>query len=387
MRKLLLACAGAGKSTRIVKEALDISNSGGKVLILTYTRSNQAELIREICRANRCHPRNIEVKGWFTFLLEDMIRPYQSCVVPKRISGIFFNESGDPHLIKKGPRAVRILGRKEKEFGKYNPAHFTTDNENRAYTHYIAKLATHIHQESNGKAASRLADIYDAIFIDEVQDLTGWDFDVMCALAKTGIPAFTCVGDFRQTIYDTSSTTKKPQTVDEKLYSFRRMGFTPEPISTSWRCIQSICSLADRVHLGNEHYTLTVSKVHDVPADYAEHVGIFAVRKSRVENYISRYSPTILRLNRNTEINLCEGHKVFNFGKSKGLSFDRVLIVPTPDQIKFLHGDTTAFCKAKTEEPRNKLYVAITRARYSVAFLYGDGPAIDGIKTWGEADQ
>ena len=57
------------------------------------------------------------------------------------------------------------------------------------------------------------------------------------------------------------------------------------------------------------------------------------------------------------------------FGKSKGLTFDRVLIIPTASYRKYLMGSEDVFKSNKTEEAKNKLYVAITRARFSVTFV------------------
>jgi len=89
--KLILASAGAGKSERIAKDALERAAAGEKVLLLTYTINNQAELVQHICRLNKFQPANIVVKGWFTFLLEDMVRPYQRCVLTDRVSRICFD--------------------------------------------------------------------------------------------------------------------------------------------------------------------------------------------------------------------------------------------------------------------------------------------------------
>jgi DNA helicase II / ATP-dependent DNA helicase PcrA len=55
-----------------------------------------------------------------------------------------------------------------------------------------------------------------------------------------------------------------------------------------------------------------------------------------------------------------------NFGMSKGLSFDRVLIYPTVPIIKWLKNCSSDLAATS----RSKLYVAITRARHSVAFVY-----------------
>ena len=60
------------------------------------------------------------------------------------------------------------------------------------------------------------------------------------------------------------------------------------------------------------------------------------------------------------------------FGSSKGLGFDRVLIISPEKHLKYLGGALKVFDNDKTEESR-KLgsiqYVAITRARYSLAFV------------------
>lgn len=382
-RNLLLASAGAGKTKLVAEKALAHATGGDKVLLLTYTINNQAELVRHICSLKRVHPKDVVVKGWFSFLLEDMVRPYQRCILPERVSGIVLNAS-NPHL--KDGKFV-ISGRKEKVEGEYNPLHFVTKSDNSAYTYFLAKLAARIHKETGGKSAERLACIYRAVFIDEVQDLVGWDFDVMQAIAKTNIDTFECVGDFRQTVYSTSDTSKLPKRDAEKLAKFEEMGFTVEHLSISWRCIQSICDLADRLHANDGHYTLTKSRVCTIPPEFAEHQGVFAVPASRIEDYLARYNNTvILRWNRLSKKIICQGRTAYNFGEAKGLGFDRVLILTTDKHAKFLSGDHSAFLDDDTDDARNKLYVGITRARYSVAFWYDGGSIINGAQVWNPND-
>jgi len=48
------------------------------------------------------------------------------------------------------------------------------------------------------------------------------------------------------------------------------------------------------------------------------------------------------------------------------LSFDRVLIYPTKPILEWIIGKS----KELKIESRSKFYVAVTRARYSVAFVY-----------------
>ncbi len=375
--KLILASAGAGKSERIAKDALGRAAAGEKVLVLTYTINNQAELVKHICRLNKWQPRNIVVKGWFTFLLEDMVRPYQRCVLAERVSRICFNSS-NPHL--RSGRYIR--GRSEKKYGAYNPSYFVTKKDAAAHTTFLSKLSARIHEESSGRSAQRLADIYKAIYIDEVQDLVGWDFEIVRAIVETRIPSFDCVGDFRQTVYQTSIARKQPEKVDEKLAAFEKMGFVRETSAISWRCTQSICDLAHLIHEGDGHYERTISKINSVPSAFAEHQGVFAVPTSLVADYVTRYKPVILRWNKASETDLCDANVAYNFGEAKGIGFDRVLIIPTDKHARFLCGDRTAFARDVSDEARNKLYVGITRARYSVAFLHRGGSVIKGAEVW-----
>lgn len=380
--KLLLASAGAGKSDSTVRTALEAASRGKKVLLLTYTINNQAELVRHICRLNKVQPKNIVVKGWFSFLLEDMIRPYQQCIVPNRIAGIVLDTS-QPHLLKGN---TQIKGRAEKTNAKYNPLHFVTKKDNTAHTTFLSKLAVRIHEETSGKSARRLIGIYDEIHIDEAQDLVGWDFDVIRAVVTAKIKNLSCVGDFRQTIYRTSVARKKPQTNSEKLKAFQEMGFVAEQLNTSWRCIQSICDVADRIHAGDGYYSKTISKIKEIPLEYADHNGVFAVPEFHIDDYVKRFDPTILRWNRETMKTLCEGRVALNFGEAKGAGFNRVLILPTAKHAKFLAGDDAAFNEDETDATRNKLYVGITRGRYSVAFLHRAGSLIEGVQLWNPAD-
>ena len=63
--------------------------------------------------------------------------------------------------------------------------------------------------------------------------------------------------------------------------------------------------------------------------------------------------------------NVNENYKTMNFGEAKGLSFERVLIYPTKPFIDWFINNESDLA----ETSRSKLYVAITRARYSVGIV------------------
>ncbi|MCD4830350.1 MAG: hypothetical protein K8R02_00920 [Anaerohalosphaeraceae bacterium] len=56
---------------------------------------------------------------------------------------------------------------------------------------------------------------------------------------------------------------------------------------------------------------------------------------------------------------------VMNFGESKGLTFDRVLVYPTEDMKKWIADNNHNL----SEGARAKFYVGLTRAKYSVGIV------------------
>jgi len=384
---LILAGAGAGKTQIIVDEAIQRSDAGQKILILTYTESNQKELQQRLSERPGAIPKNIMIKGWFTFLLEDMIRPYQRCVFEERVAGVFFNKS-DPH--KRNGRT--IPGRSEENNNAVNPIYFLTASGNKAHTRYLSRLAVHVCEKSGqtrnigrktykiGRSTMRLEEIYGAIFIDEIQDLVGWDYEIIRYLSVANEMDIVCVGDFRQTIYRTSNASKGPKTNNDKISKFEEYGFNITPLSINRRCVQPICDFSDSIH--DDDYPLTTSEVENVPEGYAAHQGLFAVRTNDVDAYIQEFTPVILRHGKNSSPELCKGRTVYNFGKAKGLGFERVLILATENHKKFIAGDNTAFTGGASDDARNKFYVAVTMARYSATFLYDGDVNVAGVSIW-----
>jgi DNA helicase-2/ATP-dependent DNA helicase PcrA len=93
------------------------------------------------------------------------------------------------------------------------------------------------------------------------------------------------------------------------------------------------------------------------------HDGVFLVRKEDVDDYLERIHPVQLRWNVTTKVK--PGAPVLNMGEAKGTTFERVLIYPTTDMLKWAsdHGQNLS------QEARAKFYVALTRARYSVGIV------------------
>ena len=389
-KKLIIASAGAGKTKEIVDEAINRHGANQSVLILTYTQNNQMELLQRVACSLGAVPNNIRIKGWFSFLLEDLIRPYQQPFFEKRITNINFNDS-NPHRV--GKRGFQLPGRKEQDKnGNLNPKHFLTNSGDQAHTAFLSKLACRIAEDpatcstrregrrtiKTGFAFERLARIYNAIIVDEVQDLTGWDYLVIEKLCSLNCVDITCVGDFRQTIYLTHHDSKIPGTTAEKLAKFENLAFKRYDRFVSHRCNQTICDFADGIHA---FLKLPPTKSLANKTDN-EHVGVFAVRREHVKSYLEAFEPTFLRNRRNVETALCEGRLAYNFGEAKGLQFERTLILPTPRQQSYICGNDNAFNDLRTEQEINRFYVAATRAKLSAALIWEGTNLRHGIKVW-----
>lgn len=360
-----IAGAGSGKTQKVIEDAIEVIKAGGRVLVVTYTMNNQAELRSRFVELYGKHSDDFVVKGLFSFYLEDLVRPYQTAMFPDRITSTMFTEH-NPHLIP-GTRKWHPK-RGEKINGVLNPLHYLTPCKTKAYTGLLAKLATRISASTKNAPASRLKEIYQRIFFDEVQDLVGWDFDVIKALSKAMHNSICCVGDFRQTIYTTTFGHKAPETPEQKIQYFKDLNFSLFSLAKNRRCIQEICDLADTIHPGI--YEQTQSEVGEVPAEMAHHYGCFLIKPSQVNDYLDIFKPQVLRWSSLMGKGyLPPSLTCHTFGSCKGLGFDRILIISPEKHLKYLGGDLGVFDREKTEESRNKLYVAITRARYSLAFV------------------
>jgi DNA helicase-2/ATP-dependent DNA helicase PcrA len=87
------------------------------------------------------------------------------------------------------------------------------------------------------------------------------------------------------------------------------------------------------------------------------------VKESELSAHVAAHGPTVLRHSVRTET---MGLAATNFGAAKGMTADHVVIFTTGDIRKYLQSRDPEVLAAET---RSKLYVAITRARHSVAFV------------------
>ena len=351
--KLIIASAGSGKTTLLVNKAL--SQPDKRIAIFTYTNNNINEIKKKFCEENGGIPQNVDVVTWFAFLLHECARPYQRSVYPKRrVKTIHFPTGRSPYYAS---------------YSDTEKYYFRNGDE--IYSDKISRFVIDCETNSKGLVTKRLADIYDNIFIDEFQDLAGYDLDLLELFLKSGI-RMVIVGDPRQCTYTTNSSAKNSQYrsvgIMKLICKWENNGLCQiEKHAKSYRCNQTICAFADMLWPDME---TTVS----YNSTATEHDGIFVVSEDKVHKYINHYKPVVLQYDRSADT---YGYPALNFGNAKGLEFDRVLIIPHGPIKKYLQkGDVK-----DVEKSLEKFYVAVTRAKHSVAFLY-DGKCSIGCIEW-----
>lgn len=256
---------------------------------------------------------------------------------------------------------LNFKGRRNR-FTKKTDLRYFIDGNSDLYRDAVSDFAIQLNATTNGAVVERLERVYTHIFIDEVQDLVGYDLDVLDLLFWSRINIMV-VGDPRQHTFRTNLCPRNKRYCGAGLAQWfcEREGQCQCSLEThnySYRCNQAICDFADTVFPG-----LQSTKSRDVPP--SGHDGVFTVPASLLRDYLCDYGPvTALRYDKNADT---IGIPATNIGVAKGSTHDRVIIFPTKPMLTFLKdGDAS---KLKSPE---KLYVAVTRARFSVAFVVPD---------------
>ncbi|MEX0830425.1 MAG: UvrD-helicase domain-containing protein [Nitrospirales bacterium] len=342
--RVIIACAGSGKTTRLVEEALN--NRARRIVMVTYTNNNAREISARFGQQNSGVPKHVDLMTWFGFLLRECARPYQRAkYTEKRIESLLFvNEQSAKYV-------------KETDTGR----HYFANGE-LIYSDKIAKFILECESKTSQAVTARLEQVYTDVFIDEFQDLAGWDLELIRMLLQSGIRV-TMVGDPRQHIYSTNPSQKNKQYLGIKVVNlvdeWEKDGLCSiEHMSATHRCNRAICEFSNTLWPGMDGMT-------PLQMDATDHDGVFLVAKNLVKEYIEHFKPQILRHDRRVNT---YGYEALNFGLAKGLQFRRVLIVPTGPIKKYLQSSDLAH----VEKSRDKLHVAITRAWHSVAFVFDE---------------
>ncbi len=297
----------------------------------------------------------VEVLGWFTFLLRHFARPFVPFKFPsERVLG--FNFDGRPHRMAKGKS--RFI-----------------DSKGAVYGCELGRLSHELVAASAGKLVKRLECLYDEILIDEVQDLSAYDWEIVDVLLTSSVDV-RMVGDIRQSVLATNprSSKNKRYAYAEAINWFREREEKgvleiAESVIT-WRCHPKIAAFSDTIFDPSWSFPVTESRNERVTG----HDGVFLIESKNIDEYITKFDPQCLRSTANSGKALSLDY--LNFKLAKGTTHERILIVPTSGITKFLR--TGAYLPPT---PAASFYVAVTRAAQSVVIVM-DNPGESTLPYW-----
>lgn len=325
---VILAAAGSGKTAKII----DLLNPESRILIVTYTINNIENLKIRILNKYGFMPLNISLFSYFSFLYSFCYKPFLHLKLSA--TGINFEPCKNQYA---------------KELARYK------GRDGRLYSNRIAKL---LEQEGViNEVVSRLSKYFDYIFVDEIQDFGGHDFNLLKHIA-TADADIVFVGDYFQHTFDTSRDGNVNVNLhnDHEKYkkTFRDMGMDLDLTSLrkSYRCSPTVCAfVADSLGI-------------DIQSHRED-----AVRVTYVED--QDFVDAIFANNDVVKLFYQESYKygcfAKNWGETKGDDrYHDVCVVLNDNTLRSFSNNELASLPAQT---KNKLYVAITRTRSDLYFV------------------
>lgn len=206
------------------------------------------------------------------------------------------------------------------------------------------------------KIKRRIERYYDELVIDEIQDIGGRDFDFLESLMDTNVNML-FVGDFYQHTFDTSRDGNKNKTLfDDKIKyesRFTAKGIVCDNTSllNSWRCSKNVCQfITDNLGI----------RIGSNRAD-EDNTTIEVVTDSvRIAEYTRNNSIVKLHYQNGSK----KGYMHKNWGETKGEDkYTDVCVLLNKTTSKKMAAGKLAELAPMT---KNKLYVAITRAKGNV---------------------
>lgn len=329
-KRIIFAVAGSGKTSLII-EKLTLEK---RSLLITYTENNFINLRKKVINKFGYVPDNIQIYSYFTFLYSFCYKPFLAFQI--KAKGINWEE---------------VLPMYE----KITSSNHYIDSNRRLYHARIAKLFKQMNvlEDIN----QRLEKYYDNLFIDEVQDFAGNDFNFLASMCQSNIN-ITLVGDYFQHTFDTSrdGSTNKNLHADYQKYQdkFSAVGLQVdlETLSSSYRCSPTICSFIS----SSIGINISSHREDDKSIEFIE-------EPERID-VLMRCSNTVKLFYQSHQKYQCYSK---NWGASKGEDhYNDVCVILNNTTLK-------QFNSGKLDElvpqTKNKLYVACSRAKGNLYFI------------------
>lgn len=338
--KYIVACAGSGKTTLIIEDTLKFSDP---MLITTFTDENCDEIRRKYYKINGFIPANVTILPWFTFEIRHLINPFLLSYIKTDIKGI------------------NLVSKQSTLYTNQQSQNHYLDSNDRIYSDKIALLAYNTISERKDKIINRLKRLFKKIYIDEFQDFAGYDLEIVKELMQNNL-SITLVGDPRQKTYSTHFSRKNLKYKDDNERFIRDKcekycDVDTTTLNNSYRCPESIITYASSMF---PNYTPSHSSSESIEGD-----GIYVVLRCDILNFLKEEGTVQLRLDSKKRIN--NTFKVMTFGKSKGSTYENVLIYPTLKIKQAILSNDFKYIDSRLM--LCKCYVALTRAKHKVGIV------------------
>lgn len=330
-KRLILAVAGSGKTSLIIN-SLSLNT---KALVLTYTENNCNNIKERVINKFGHIPRNIVIQTYFTFLYSICYKPFLDYKF--KANGINWNPP-PPHTLK--------LNR--------NNRLFYIDKLDRLYSNRIAKLIT---DQALDDVKGRIRKYFNQLYIDEVQDFAGHDFNLLKCICDTNID-IVLVGDFYQHTFDTSRDGNVNVNLhcnyERYITHFSDINFMIDitSLSHTHRCSKSICNFITN----NLGIKIESNKLTDNPITYItdnDEIDIIFNNNNIVKLFFKEHNRYPCYSN--------------NWGKSKGLDnyTDVCVVLNKSMENAYNKNDFSQIPSSSI----NKFYVACTRANQNIYLI------------------
>jgi len=327
-KRVILAVAGSGKTTYLVKNILRDKKS----LLLTYTEANTLNLRNNIIKNFTYFPENITLKTYFSFLYSFCIQPFLKDEY--NLKGLIYKQNINRYA----------------QGDKY----FLTNKGNLFYNR-ASKFA-----EKKGiynDIKKRLEKYYQYLFIDEIQDFAGHDFGLLEKISSANLNML-FVGDFYQHTFDTSRDGNVRQSLhhnyEQYKKNFDKLKFVIDETTLikSYRCSPTTCKYI------TENFNINIEPHGNRSTEIS-----YITNKVKIDDIVK--NDNIIKLfYRQHYLYKCKSR---NWGDCKGENiFNDVCVVLNKVSLEhYLKGKL----KELLPQTLNKLYVAISRAHGNVYFI------------------
>ncbi len=328
-KKVIFAVAGSGKTTHIISQ-LDHNE---RSLIITYTNNNLRTLRDCILRRFDYFPENITLQSYFTFLYSFCFRPFLPLQFVVR--GIEYEK-------------------RPFQYAKQTEDEYFFDKQRRIYANRIAKFLEV--KCILGSINARLSKYFDSLFIDEVQDFAGNDFNFLKSVFKAPLK-IVAVGDFFQHTFDTSRDGGVNANLHSDFNKYRKafacMGLDVDidTLKQSYRCSPTVCRFVTE-NIGIE-----------IQSHRTDETQVCLIETQELADRILQANNIVKLFYQEHSKYRCYSR---NWGDCKGenrygdicVVLNKCTLEKFEDRLRELNPQT-----------RNKLYVACTRAKNDLYFV------------------